>query len=469
MEAFLDVQTGRRGDATRQERWSAATSAAIFGLHRYCKMVLLYEADNEAAAVTVDQCHEAIRELIDMVGGRVAFTFVQDTIFVAGEPLKASRKVYAVAMELADLLKRCGASEIGFAEGVERSDLIRLAAPLRRALQTRGGEELAAAELPNVSFREVHALLEARGAQTVSHTTRDRVIEFYASALVALRQYLEAVARGAHPAPTQVKRLAQQLVTLSASGDASLVGMSTMAHAHRDDAGRSLQAAILAVALGRKITDDKLSLARIAMAALLGEAGRSALIGTEGRGKLVQLTPHQQPYVPMATAAVTLAAGGVNRAAATRAVTTYETTWLEQESMLGPVYTGQMEPLVQSKLLRMVRALFDRLAPRSTKAAMSPVEALQDLMRQPWMEPIYKQMLISVLGFVPAGTLVELNDASWAVVVGASPTNGSHSYPLVRVMSGPGGRSIPAPFELDLADENSNFKGLKIARVVEER
>ena len=61
-----------------------------------------------------------------------------------------------------------------------------------------------------------------------------------------------------------------------------MLGMTTMAKAHRDDAGRAVQTAILALAMSRQVTKDRLVLVQIVLAALLLDTGRARLRGRIG-------------------------------------------------------------------------------------------------------------------------------------------------------------------------------------------
>ena len=150
-------------------------------------------------------------------------------------------------------------------------------------------------------------------------------------------------------------------------------------------------------------------------------------------------------------------------------MTAYEATWLEREAQLGALYTGKLSPTIQSRILRMVRALLDRIAPRTSTAPMSPVDALQDLLGQPWLERVMRRLLISVLGYVPAGSLVELSSGAWASVLGPSVTAEALSQPRVRVVSDHHGEPLDRPYDIDLGDAGQNPEKLTIVKVLEDR
>src|SRR5690606_7871651 len=195
-----------------------------------------------------------------LVGNRITFTFVHDTIFVSGELLKAARGVYESATELGLLLKRCGVSELGFDKDLSAEQLRDFGILFAQALASpKNRGILLETKLPGVTMRQVANVLERKDAE-ISMSPRQRILRLYASALIVLRAYFNGICEGNNPPPVQLKRVAQRVVTLAETGAPALLGMTTMANAHRDDAGRALQAAILVISIGRQITHDRVLL-----------------------------------------------------------------------------------------------------------------------------------------------------------------------------------------------------------------
>ena len=122
---------------------------------------------------------------------RVALTFIEGTVFVSGTPLKATRKVWDVAMEIAAMLRRCKASELSFDADLTREELVKLGPAVRAAAMAKAGEAAANAllnaQIPGIEIREVDAKLEEKRADE-EVDPRERVANFYASALVVLRR-----------------------------------------------------------------------------------------------------------------------------------------------------------------------------------------------------------------------------------------------------------------------------------------
>jgi hypothetical protein len=156
----------------------------------------------------------------------------------------------------------------------------------------------------------------------------------------------------------------------------------------------------------------------------------------------------------------------VNAQAALRATVVYEATCLEREGLRGRLYGGKMPSLVQSRILHLVRALLDRLAPRDASSAMEPMDALEDVARLPNVDPALLQLLVGVLGVVPMGSVVELETGEWAVVVGPSSRPEAVDRPRVRVVTDRAGRVLARAPELDLGAPSDGRQGPRIRRVV---
>ncbi|MBM4361284.1 MAG: hypothetical protein FJ104_01295 [Deltaproteobacteria bacterium] len=426
-------------------------SDAVLALFRLVKNALVHAIDNRAVTTTAAQSREILSGFAGMVGSNASVTFLGDTIFVCGQLLRATRMVYESAVELGEIFARCGISEVVVEPDVAPEDLlelVRLVVAAYRQPEQRAA--LLEARIPHVSVRRVEAELQRKDTDD-GLPDSERIVRFYATALVVMRGFFDAVAEGATVLPYRVKRLSQQLVTLAQTNDPALLGLTAMANAQRDDAGRSVLAAMLAVVIGKQITSDKLPLARLAMAALMADVGRVRVAGREGRDQLLSLAEADEARVPPATATVCLATGGVNVPSALRTVVTAEVTGLERESIVGPLYDRQRAPLVESQVLRLARALIDELAPRDAAlSAKAPLDAIEAVSRLPAIDPGLLRVFINAVGLLPTGSVVEFETGEWGVVVGPSKAPEAFDRPIVRLVTDRAGKSLNPPREVDL-------------------
>ncbi|MBN2195649.1 MAG: hypothetical protein JW751_22705 [Polyangiaceae bacterium] len=444
--AFCVAET--TGNPILEEIRSRSAEAAL-AVFRVAKNSLVHAIDNDAMASSAEQSAGILVTFANEIGTPVTITFIEDTVFVCGQLLRASRKIYEATLELGKLLFRAGVSEVSFDAGLTKENLLEFAATFAAALRDPNRRKsLIEARVPNITIRRVERALTQRGDE--NDPVAEQILRLYAVALMVMRQYFDAVAHGVNALPSRVKRLSQKLVTLVGTGNPAVLGMTAMAHAHRDDAGRAVQSAILAVVLARQLTTDRLQLAALAMAALMAEGGRVRVAGPEGRDRLIALADADEMTVPPATAAVTIGTGGVNVTNALRTVAAFEANYLERQELLAPLYGGK-SPLPQAQILVLVRRLLEFLAPRdATIRPLGPVDALAALATDSTVERSLVRILVRAVGIVPAGTVVEFETGEWAVVVGPSANPQVLHLPRVRLVTDGQGRAINPPREIDL-------------------
>lgn len=276
----------------------------------------------------------------------------------------------------------------------------------------------------------------------------DGLLGLYARSIGVTAEFFEALSHGNVPSIVPIKRAAQQLSSASASCCVLMQAILSLAPARRDLPARAVQSAGLALLVARQVSNDRMTLSRLAEAAMMVDAGSVLLAGnTEGR-----LPRHLEAHVPASTATACLQASGSScDAAQTRATIAFEAAWLERAGLLGPLKGSAVGPLPGARLLVMVRALLSRLAPPDGSPGVSPPEALCGTAQSPASDPALLRLLVAALGAVPVSTVVELDTGEWAVVA-APPGDPTHmDQPRVRLVTDTQGRARKPPAELDLA------------------
>jgi hypothetical protein len=140
---------------------------------------------------------------------------------------------------------------------------------------------------------------------------------------------------------------------------------------------------------------------------------------------------------------------------------------MERHSVLGPLYKRQMSPLIQSKLLHLVRALLDLMAPRDITRPMPALDALAAVSRLPTADPMLFKLLVQALGVMPTGTVVEFETGEWGVVIGPSQNRAAVGRPRIKLVTDRAGNVFPKPKELDLGTATSADRYPRIRGVIE--
>ncbi|MDD9943702.1 MAG: hypothetical protein OXU20_21855 [Myxococcales bacterium] len=439
----------------------------ILATFRMFKNCLVHSLDNAAVTKTVHETHAILTDFAQTVGGYVAITFVEETIFVCGQLLRASRSIYESAREVGKMLSIAGVSEMSFTGDAKEEDLLELCRHF--AISVRNPDQrgaLLAAKLNRVAVRQVDSTLQASSEED-DLPQMQRALRAYASALVVMRQFFQKVATGKTVLPHRVKRIAQRIVTLAEGSEIAMLSLTSMANAHRDEAGRAVQTAVISVLCARRLTSDRTVLSQLAMSALMADIGRVRVAGKEGLDRYVPLADEVNAAVPPLTSSLFVTTGGVNVQNALRTVVAYEATSMERQHLVGALYRHTMSPLFQSKILYTVRQLMERLAPRDTKRAMSPLDALADLSTAKSIDQTAYKLLVQAIGVLPTGTVVEFETGEWGIVLGPSKTPGAVSKPRIKLVTDRSGQVFANPKVIDLGEPSSGRRFPQISGVIE--
>lgn len=440
----------------------------ILATFRMLKNSIVHHLDNQAVKKIVSETHATLTDFAGTVGGYVAITYVEDTIFVCGQLLRATRGIYESALEVGRLLRVVGVSEISFTNELTEQDLYDFLGYF--ALSSRDPsqrEALVNAKVSHVSVRAVDTSLEQSDKEPEGLPDMEKALRSYASALVVMRQFFRKMSQGRPVMPHRVKRISQRLVSLSENSEGALLGMTSLANAHRDEAGRAVQTAILTILVARKLTRNRSVLAQIAMAALMADSGRVRIAGRESLDRFVPLDEAADAAVPALTASLFISTGGVNMQSAVRTVTAYEATTMEREALVGALYRRQMSPTVQSKVLHAVRLLMGYLAPRDTARPLSPLDALTKLAQDKSVDEVTYKLVVQAMGLMPTGTVVEFETGEWGIVIGPSANKAAVAKPRIKLVTDRAGDVFARPKELDLGAPSAGRRFPRITGVIE--
>jgi hypothetical protein len=299
-----------------------------------------------------------------------------------------------------------------------------------------------------------------------SNTESGAALDLYVSALAVTKQHFDALARGELPRLSALERTAQALAASAANAAYALA--IPLSASGRDDASRAVQAAMLALSVARRTTRNPRALRRIALAALLVDAGRARIAGREGLdlGMFRLLPDNLDAEVPTESAALGMSEGA-SQVVEAAAVTAFETAWLERPR-LGRLYAGRVEPRMSTRLLFAVRSFLEHCSPRASDEPQTPFEALRRLVARGGEEAPVLRLLADAVGLVPVGSVVELSSGQWAIV--APPAAAEPERPRVRVLTDLAGRALERPPLLDLGAPPESGKALpRVVRVVPAR
>jgi hypothetical protein len=438
----------------------------ILSVFRLLKNCLVHHIGNKAVLTATKETHGIVSDFGATVGGFVSITFVDDSIFVCGQLLRASRSIYESAMEVGKLLGNCGVSEVSFTAELQEADLMPFCEAFSTAMRDPAQRDrLLQAKLSNITVRKLDTSLQSTSDED-NLPEMEKTLRAYASSLVVMRQFYERIALGKTVLPHRVKRIAQRMISMAETDEGPMLALTTLANAHRDEAGRAVQSAILSTVVARRLTKNRNSLAQLAMAALMADVGRVRIAGSSGE-RFVRLGDDVERVIPALTSSLCISTGGVNVQNALRTVTAFEATFMERQALLGPLYKRSLSPLVQSRILYVVRGLLERLAPRDNSRPMSPLDALADLAGKPNVDDTAYKLLIAAIGVMPTGTVVEFETGEWGIVIGPSENRQAIARPRVKLVTDRSGQVFAKPKEIDLGAPSQGRRFPRITGVIE--
>ena len=466
----LDIITENAGENVRRVQARDLAATVMQSIFRLVKQSTLHSIDNQAVVRQVEETTQTINDYGQRTDTNVSVLFAYGSIFVGGQLLKASRQVYEGAIELGEILKKFGFSEIAIAKNVSPQDLFAFVSAIGEA-QRAGRAQNLERPSPRIRMRAVAESALKRGA-TVEHLDENQaVVRAYASAIVIMRRFFEGLKKGRYDLPQRVKRISQSLVDLSSGETPAFLGVTAARNANHDEAGKAVNTAILAVSIARQITDDILVLVRIAMSALLYDVARARLSGVAGPNApaiVPRLSDAQELEVPAATAAVLTALGRVNEPSVMRSVIAYEAHWFSRQKQLGPLYRGMRQVTLQARIISIARKFNDLLTPAPGNEALGADEAVSQLESEAadQTDATVIRLLVGALGVFPTGTLVQLGSGEMGLVFSTPGHPSLYSQPKVQLWFDANGGQYREPIEVDLAQLGPADARKQIQRVV---
>jgi hypothetical protein len=459
MTMRLDIVTNDAGELVRREHARELGAGVVVAIYRLAKLAQMHDLGNQAFVRQLEQTHQLIGEYCLRSGSNVSVLFAERATFVAGQLLKGNRGAYEAASELGALLERIGGSELHISRDVTREDLLAFAEQISLFYRTGNAAQLRLP--PKIHLRRVADVARLRGIELEDLTPDQRIVRAYASAVVIMRRFFEDLSASRYVMPRRIKRIAQSLVDLSDANTASYLGVTEARNANYDEAGRAVNTAILAVAIARETTQDRTTLAQIAMAAMMHDVARPralALAGAAGGGMPgmagpTMLSEDQEDRLPAGAAAVLTALGRVNEPSITRTVLTFEALWLRRRTWLGPVYWGARAPTLHASIIAVARRYNDLLTPEPGLPPPTPDFAVATLANEltDAQDRTVLRMLVSALGLLPTGTVVQLSTGEVAEVIRGA--RGLGDKPRVAILADASGAQFAQPIEVELAQD----------------
>jgi hypothetical protein len=444
------------GGPSRAEQQRQVATALVHAVYRLVKACSLHADTNQAVVAAATGTVTLVVDLATRAEvDAVSVLFTPNAVFVNGRILKLSRETFALSAELGSMLEACGVTEVTLSKDLAPAELGRFARIVSDAQRDKAlGAKLKETQLQGIRLRKVTGFGADGGARREDESPKARTIRTFATAIVVMRDFFEALRRGDRTLPNRVKRVAQKLVAHAEEDSRLLVSLTAAAAAEPGAAGLAVGTTVLAVAMGKQLTADRRILGSIAQAALLYDAGRARLLGEgEGFAQERELSERELDRLPASETHLLTAIGRIHPPAMARNVIAYEALRLRRLPSLGLPYAGRRPTSLAARLVATARAFTELRTFQPGTAGAGIDDAIQMLMSraEDAAQRTVVKLLVGALGIFPAGTLVELSTGEQAVVLATPALPVDFARPPVRILYDARARLLDEPFELDLA------------------
>lgn len=470
MTMRLDIVTNDAGELVRREHARDQGAAALMAVYKLAKLAQVHNLTNQAFLQQLDQTVAIVADYCIRSGANLNILFAHKAAFITGQLLKGSRGVYQLASELGEIFEWLGGSELIMQRDISREEMLAFAEEISRCMRTERGSFRSPS--PKIRLRKVADAARLRGIEVEQLDQEQRIRRTYASAVVVMRRFYEDLQESHYMLPRRIKRVAQSLVDLSEGSTAAYLGVTEARNANHDEAGRAVNSAILAVAVAREVTQDRVVLAQVAMAAMMHDVARPRAFALakasagEFAPMMTTLSEDQEDRLAAGTAAVLTALGRVNEPSITRTVVAYEAQWMRRQQWIGAVYRGKRPPTIHARIMRIARRYNDLLTPEPGLPPPTTdyaVAQLDEDLPDPSDKTVLR-MLVSALGLVPLGTVVQLSTGEICEVTRGA--TGPLDKPKVKVVMDARGGVVANGPELDLGKPNPREPPRQINRVM---
>jgi hypothetical protein len=409
--------------ATDVKEWGAGIVQALY---RALKVVQMHSMDHPSVERQLKASAESIRLFHLRTNHFVQILFARGVVFFGIKPLQAHRAVYESALALGEMIDACGGNELIISNSMTLSEFREFVVGVVSTLREPSQHMLKDAQLPSIRLRHVQEEALTRGIFSEQLSFEQRLVRVYASAIVVVRQFYLQLRQSPNPSSTKMKRISQSLVELFLKQPSYVHNITQVRKVHRDLAGKAVNSAIIAIAIANQLSQERTTLAQLALATLLFRVGyiRSPYFSQILANKAVELNPDQQRSLPAATA---VAMAAIDQGASTtirRQVMVYESVFLSKRE-LASLYLGEHKPTLFSRIISIAWAFNERLTPEEGTPPRSTAEAIIDLENDSQRrvhagDPINRllvRLLLASLPKLPAGLLIQLSSGEVAVVI----------------------------------------------------
>jgi putative nucleotidyltransferase with HDIG domain len=435
---------------------------SLVDMYAVLRAMSLYPVRHTAVRSALQGSYDSLMASLKL-DGSLDLRVQRDTATVSGVRISRELETYASLPALLRTLGQSGVGQVAVDSEVTLEEWSNFLEILVRNEQVRGTPEERYArlleQLEKVSILSIKTAPATDIRDDDEISTEDRKMgarRSYTASVSAFKKVIGEARLGRIGGRRELKRAVQSLVDQIMTGESALLGMTTLRDHDSYTYTHSVNVAVFALAVGRRLGCDRRQLYDLALCGLFHDLGKSKtpLAILQKPGKLEPQeweTMKEHPW----QGAVLLAAMYAPDAMPLHAVTVAHEHHMKTDLTGYPAVIRPRSQILFSKIIAVCDA-FDAGTSRRIyqDTQLEPGNVLREMLTESkWgMDRLVVKALIQTLGIYPVGTLVVLDTYELAVVKEANPIAEHLSRPLVVVIADADGNLLPTPLEVDLSE-----------------
>jgi hypothetical protein len=427
------------------------------------------ESGQQPTKRAVLQSTDVIEHMARSHGGQLHLLFAPQATYLQHQLLRGTQQVHEMAAAIGRELAALGVHEVVLQAGIKPDDLLALIGALATYGAAPLGYSQSASPSAKISLAHRDVANHTQPAEVDDEQpVEERVVRVCAGAMVAMELLYDGLRRGQWQAVRLVKLHIQRLIELMELAPDRLLSFTT-ALQRTDPPSLAIKGAILAMTTTRHLTQDRVTLRDVGMAAALLDTGliRACGLMDHAAKRGIEFLPRPGEdaldRMPEATATMIGLWGQLTSASMRRALLAYEAHALMRRASRGMPYGGQMAPTQEAIIIALVRRYLELTAlDLGAGKRRVPEEAIDLLCKESTtrLERALLQLFLHTIGWVTRGTPVQLTSGARGVALGYMGRERALAFPVVRLVYDAQGQALPVPIDVDLSemrDESLRF------------
>lgn len=430
-----------------------AGRAVLLSVHGAARALKLYPLENVAVQRALDDLVANTLALVQLEG-HVDIRLSGDFIFVNEIRLRLGLDNFASFSGFVTMMREAGVGSLGVGGGVTRREW----QAFLSALGSLPGEQLPEDRFDTLRQRMQQADIisidvgeqgEIDPEGPATDEALERAKRTYAHGVAVARDVVQGVRMGRAPNTRRLKRAVQLLVDQVLENELSITGLTTLRDYDEYTFTHSVNVAIFAVALGRRLGLTRLQLYDLGLAAILHDIGKSRIdIGILNKETSLDEREwrRMQAHPWLGTLTLFRMREGEDLP--------YRSILAAHEHHMKVDLSGYPRPVRPRRLgffSRLVAVADGYDAATTRRSYQSDPWEPAAVLREMWLnpgrgyDPVLVKALINLLGIYPVGTAVILDSFEIAIVAGPGSDATQLHRPMVRVVMDSQGNRLPPP------------------------